>query len=225
MKKILSTLLALALLCGVMAFGASAYDEENYGSLEEQGEALLRETLAVLTGGEFTIRHGGDGVLSYNGERFASTWGLQRVIDLYGKDLYYEVNRNFRLYFKLPAKTDDKSLQMFFALTKLEMPGAFTVTEIQGYAQGYIYVDFEAGGYTFRFGYENGSLDALLISDGSYSTSIHPDKIENKAIDKLFETSWMIPLPAWSYDTVWALLLPCSFLFTMFWNLVGPPIL
>ncbi|MCL2195480.1 MAG: hypothetical protein FWB76_05955 [Oscillospiraceae bacterium] len=68
MKKTLCTLLALVLLLGGFAVGASATYEMDDAALHARGEALARETLAVLTGDGWTIHHSHDAVLSFNGD-------------------------------------------------------------------------------------------------------------------------------------------------------------
>ncbi|MCL2106247.1 MAG: hypothetical protein FWH26_04195 [Oscillospiraceae bacterium] len=241
MKKLLRVFLVL-LLCGAMTLGAAAKEtpdipwqaerfyevhaqsnEEADEELITRGEALMRETLAVLTGDEFTIYHNEQWVLSYNGELFSSTFGIQRVFDLYSQELYYEVNRNFRIYFDLPLENRNrfisaKSVEMLYKLVRLEMPEEFNVRE----AQGAVIVDFEAEGLTFTFSYnEDGKLSRLRINEGSASFSLDPNAIETKAQKKLLSTFLMIRLPARYYDIVWALITPMSILFTIFWNLVS----
>lgn len=235
MKKILSALLAMAMLCGAFALGTAAYEGphnemrvttcsepgEEPGETDEElrarGEALLRGTLAALSG-EFTIYDAiGDGILSYNGTYVASTWGIRRLIHLFAPGTHYTVNRNFRMYFDRTPATDSNYTRQLFTLINLDMPEEFRVRDSRG-----IIVDFVENGFEFTFFYDvpDDSLGTIWMSTrtsaNSRSTnSLHIDRIEPYAISELFNLRWMLPMPGWLYDPITTLLMPYTLLLLM----------
>ena len=242
MKKILSVLLATAMLCGIFALGTIAVEwphviaqNEHFELLSEdlgdaqlhaRGEALLRETLNKLSR-EWTI-HGYGSVLSFNGELFASTWGIQRSVQLFGEGVHYTFNRNFRIRFDHAPTQDSSFTQQLLLLVNFNIDTLdFHVREhrIHPDAPLATMVDFEAGGFEFTFFYDYDVLRTIWMATrtewGRNVNSIHFVSFEPTAQQNLFNTRFTLRLPAALRQPIMFVLSPITLAFTIFWNIFG----
>lgn len=244
MKKILCGLLVLLMLCGVFALSAAAEeafdealdpayaealaeadaaegeevdeeaDDDFDAELYARGEALLRETLGVLTGGGWTIHenYSDAGILSYNGKLFASTWGIGRAITLFGEGVLYKVNRNYRMYFDLSPNVDSDYVRELVTLVNLKIEELeFRVSTS---AQSGPSVYFDAGGFEYSFFYDTDDNLYLVwmsvrTSANSRSTnSIHIKEILPTAQQNLFDLRLMLKMPGVLYQPLSILFFP-----------------
>jgi len=203
------------MLFGAFAFSAAA--EETPGELQARGEALLRETLPLLTSGPFTIYHGPSSLLSYNGKMFALLSGADPVT-LLGKDVYYEFYRILLTYVVHNPESKRATTQLLFAMVNLKMPEEVHVDESEEQSR-LILVSFEQAGVAYVFSYrQDGRLYSIQLGSGDASSFriAGIGEISQTAPQDLFNLLFKIRMPEKWFDRFGGLMMdtfPASLIF------------
>jgi len=221
MKKLIAIILAMAMLCGFAAIGATAAEND----LQAQGEALLRETFEILNSGVFTLesRNTIEGressmITTMDGDRMATetiiNWaeiepGLQSFVLwlLLGNTMRMVfapggtsmVFPERRIYFAMPAASDD-FFDMILTMAA-EMPEHVAVTEKIVDGITYICVSVEIEGATTSCYYLDGQLKRVVTIFAGDIIVQEIDFFTGTVNQSLFSTSRMVRIPLMLY--VW----------------------
>ena len=209
MKKILSLILAAALLFAFASFALAAVPEDE---LQAQGRALLEETIAIVSTRQFTIERAHD-TLAVSGDNtvviipdFWRNAGLERFVfrPFVGTSARYLYTPN-RSFIVFPERRfalwgpPERSYAPFALPT--QMPDEITVTQQRMTSDGIegwlLRVMFYEGNTSFTFEYFNGQLRRMSSNTGGIRQTTSRIISMSPTVDpSWFSTRWMIRISA-----------------------------